>query len=73
MQRQLCKLYNHNAPKRENQTDQEYFNILKPFISDIYKRWRENYLNMALDFALDEVQNNIQTKKIVRENKEENE
>jgi hypothetical protein len=60
---QLCKLYKHWAKKRNNQTDEEYFNYLKPFLSDIYKRWRENYLNMAMDFALDEVANNIQTKK----------
>lgn len=60
---QLCKLYKHGAKKRGNMTDEEYFNYLKPFISDIYKRWRENYLQMALDFALDEVENNIQTKR----------
>ena len=60
---QLCKLYKHGVKKRKNQNDEEYFDYLKPFLASIYRRWRENYLNTAIEVTLWEIETSIQEKK----------
>lgn len=69
MNRQICKIVKHGAPKRKNQTDLVYWEQIRPYIADIYKRRRTNRLEMMSDFALELTQKDIDDEKANKTNK----